>query len=1504
MAQTISIPTPTRPRGRVQMRLHYDGEWTDGLHLVERLLIGGHRPRGDLDRQTAESAIEALALLELPWIVGEMIEGGEGLAEQVHSEATRGLQEVVQNAQDQGAKHIRFAWRRLGRRAELLIAHDGDPVELYDVVSMALPLLSGSRSDAEKIGRFGIGLKTLNQFGDRLGVHCPPLPGFVIRGGHIDRVPDAKALPGFWDPTKRETLFALHLKHPRFNLAFFRDWIERWDVSSLIFLDRLHSVALVDLRSRKPIIERALTTRKTSEIDLPFPRARNAERVELRDVGSSRRWARYRVRYPVPREITRINKALGETVELAVAACNRPGGSRLYAGLPLDEPSTLPFSVSAPFDIDLDRTALLDNSALNEWLFARLGELAAAAAEDAFKRRARDGWGWVPLASEHAGQRDSWLRGQVEPMTARVRERVAARVRLSAVNGDGVKLADFLIEAPALEKLLGAEDIERLDAERQPRWRHERSPKRALPSHSRDGGRWRDVLGAISGPRRLEVGDTLACLDWSDEEILPRGTTWLVAFLGAAIDAHEQDSLLARRCLLVEGSDERHAPSAVAASGRTLVISLPDAGLAASLGLAERVVGAFRARNDSAREVRRWLTDVGVLHEKPSDAALLEALAAADGGSPIDLSGQPDLVKRLRNSFEQLPADRRDELGPGIGRNIKLAGFEYDKKGNRQGFAVAPTEAYIPYRIEKVEGWPTAAGKTPGIRWVDERYGDWLKTGRDTASAVKRQGALAFLRSIGAAVAPRLHAGLKENPDPYATLHNGRLPAQQRDDLVLYPKAQTLRRDFDSSDLAAALADITSKRTTVKERRKRARALFQCLSRAWSQQYSGRDTAMAAHHYYRWHEDGLVSATWVGRLASEPWLSTREGKFTPKAPRELAILTDASYEIEGARPGRYTFELNQDDLESPVVAVIGIEGKPTVDTIFAKLEVLRDEERAGQEMQQSWADQCYQALSAYCPGGRYESDSDLMRAQWRARFGTTSGKPGLIRVAGSWHSIPDVRRGAYLGELVPWVEKPQGLWEHLDIPSTSVADCAHILCALADENANDLATEIRVTRRLVELASSSRGLRKQLVGVPLHTYRGWITRRPAYAVRDAALAQAVGEHWPVWRAPISLDEAALLLVPLGLTVVGEDAFSPDVPSAAIAATDLQVDFPAIVTHLKNYLTLHNPDLHGRLSASQWQALLETKVALGDGWAVRVRAPRRRTLRITPRAHLFRDPLLFCAFDDDEAQHREAGGRAIASYFLGDALNEQDRAFLTLAWESAFRRRHERDEEIDLGTPVTENDANAAPMPSWLANRQAGKNIRRRRIKPQPQRVKAEPRELVNLDELDLSAIKATMVATGRTGKFRSPAPKPLTTPTRISTSGSSAARSSAGNTLYSPVEREDTGFAVIAACLRESYGLSLEDIRSQGDVGADAVDHDQDIWVEMKAHGRERPDTVSLQASEAKRAKEKGNRYWLAVVWNLEKPRTPELLVVQNPLAKLDTYLGSGIKLAGLDDIT
>lgn len=1493
-------------RPRVRMRLDFDGEPTDGLRLVERLLLDGHKQTEPIDRSTAESAIEALELLDLPWVFGEMVEGGEKLAEQIHSDATRGLQEIVQNAQDQDAKHIRFAVRQRASGSELLMSHDGSPVLLHDVVLMAYPLLSGSRREAEKIGRFGIGLKTLNQFGDRLEVHCPPLPGFEIHAGRIRRVADAVAIPGFWDPQRRETLFVLRLRAPRFNLAFFREWIERWDASSLVFLPQLRSIALMDTKTRRAIVQHELSVASRTSVELAFPRAKNAERIELRDAGSRRRWTVYRARYPVSRDVERVNKAIGKTVELAVAISNQQGGERIYAGLPLEEPWTLAFGCSAPFEINVDRTALLDNNALNEWLLARIGDLAAAASEDTFARRPKDGWRWIPLKSEGAGAPGSWLHSTVRGVCKKIRSRVAGRVMLPAPGGGDIKLPDALVEASSLTALFDFEQLARLDVERLPSWNRDQSGKSPLPTRARDGGRWRAVLADLEGPRQLAVVDALGALEWSSDDSKAFDPEWHVRLAAAAIEDGVAAELGERRWILFEDSDVRYSPSALLASGRLVVSNAPDSDLAAALGQVARLAPAFRSRSSAAADVRGWLGEAGVLHQRVTDALALKALAGANGKTPIDLSGDVQLIRRLRDAFEHLPVAERDQLGPGIGRNISLAGYEYDKRGHKQSVVVRPIDAYIPYRIEKVEGWPTAAGKAHGIQWLADGYGDELRASQEGAGAVKRQGALAFLRAIGAGVAPRLGPGLGTNADPHAALPRHRLTVHQLDELRAFPRARTLRDDWDSPDLQAALESIIGERT-VRERRKRARALFQCLSRAWSTHYAGRDTARAAHHYYSWTIDGDVSATWIGRLASEPWLSTRDARFTPRAPRELAVLTDASFEIEGERAERYAFELGPEDVDSPLVEAIGIEGKPSAETIIDRLEDLRATELAGGEVRQGWVDRCYRAASAYCPGGRHENDAEISRAQWRSWFGASPGKPGLVRVEGKWLSVPDVRQGTYLGDRVAWVKEPAALWQHLEVPIVDAHDCRRVLSELAAEGVEDQATEIRAVRRLIEMAGD-RGLRKKLDGMRLRTYTGWADAKTrVYAIRSRSLAQEIGQHWPVWQAPVPIDEALPLLPALGVTLIQEDAFERDVPSAAVAANDLQADFPAIVTHLKNYLVIHNPALHESLGATAWDELLRSDVAIGSGWSVKAKTQGQKVLRVTPPAHVFRSPLLFCAVGIEEAGTHDAGGSAIAAHLLGENANEADRAFIALAWESAFRRRDDREEALDVDAPTADDDADAGgdPMPNWLR----GRNAAKRRVKPKSRGArrapKEEPRTLVDLETLDLSQVSATVASDRRSGKFRYPPNKALVDPKQKKAAGTkrSSTPTRAGNRDYTATDREDTGYAIAEAYLRELAGLELEDIRDQDNVGADAVDRGKDIWVELKASGRDRDDVIKLERSEAKRAQEKGKRYWLVVVWNLEKPRTPDLLLVQDPLARLDTYVGSGIRLAGLDEL-
>jgi hypothetical protein len=682
------------------MEFVFEGERTAGIELVERLLTTGERFEGELTAEIASTAIEALEHLKLPWLVDEMVESGEMLAQQIHSKASRGLQEAVQNAQDQDATTIRFGFRERSGASELLIAHNGHPVEIHDVVSMAYPLLSGSRADPEKIGRFGVGLKTLNQLADSLSVHCPPLPGFKITGARVGRTTDARAIPGFWNPQERETLFVLRLREEAFDRQFFVDWMREWDVSSLVFLTRLHNAVLVDLSGKKTLVEHQLVTKHDDTVGLELARASEASRTVLSDADSDRSWTRYTVRYPLPKKLKATHKAMADTVVLGLAVPGQPDTTRFYTGLPLDEPCDLPFSVNAPFDPNVDRTQVRDHNALNEWLIARLGDLATAVCLLRFAEKPSSGWTAVPLRSERAGRPAGWLRQQTDEMAARIRGSVGRRRGLTHSDGTEMSLEDFVVEPEELDGLLGETDIERLYDETKRPWLPSR---RAVPKRWRGKGRrWREVLADLDGPAALDIDDALTVLDWYDNEVATRGTSWLVRLVGGGLAADAGSALWQKRCVVLEDA-RRLSPADLAARGTLLAYSLPQDSLASALGVGELIEAAFRADTASARVVREWLVQRELLRERPGDADAVRALARAERDVPLSLVGHDELLLRLRDALDRVPADEREAIALGLGRNVALAGFEFEQ-GKQKHVGVTPADAYLPQRDRQERG--------------------------------------------------------------------------------------------------------------------------------------------------------------------------------------------------------------------------------------------------------------------------------------------------------------------------------------------------------------------------------------------------------------------------------------------------------------------------------------------------------------------------------------------------------------------------------------------------------------------------------------------------------------------------------------------------------------------------------------------------------------------------------------------------------------------------------
>ncbi|WP_329361513.1 sacsin N-terminal ATP-binding-like domain-containing protein [Streptomyces sp. NBC_01483] len=149
------------------------------------------------------------------------------------------LSEFVQNANDARARQLRF----LRSPDALLVAHDGVPVRLGDILLLGMPWLSGKTADARSTGRFGIGLSTLRALATTWEVHCHP---FQVRYAGLTLEPVAR-------PELREeisgpewTVFRIPLEPGQLPAEQLFAWFESWNDASLLFLRHLEQIEVTD----------------------------------------------------------------------------------------------------------------------------------------------------------------------------------------------------------------------------------------------------------------------------------------------------------------------------------------------------------------------------------------------------------------------------------------------------------------------------------------------------------------------------------------------------------------------------------------------------------------------------------------------------------------------------------------------------------------------------------------------------------------------------------------------------------------------------------------------------------------------------------------------------------------------------------------------------------------------------------------------------------------------------------------------------------------------------------------------------------------------------------------------------------------------------------------------------------------------------------------------------------------------------------------------------------
>ena len=637
----------------------------------------------------------SLAMAKTPGVMRKVVRHAAAAAEDLNVEAFQGIVEVLQNADDLGATNVRIALRAENERRQLLIVHDGRPVNCHHVLAMTLPYLTTKSGEAEQKGRFGIGLKTLRRISSRMAIHGAPYH-FSAQGLDVLTELAAEPIASFYDPVV-DTLLVLDLV-PEFDPGALDAWFEDWSEDGLLFLKSVRRFAWIDLetgeaRERRvdPQEWRGITLDEAAGVTL-----------ETRSVaGSAGSWTVYRAKAPRAPGIDRSHKATGDTTAISVALPDHahPGG--LFIAFRTRVPVALPFSIDAQFDPSTAREGLIDN-AWNKWLIAQCGKVLSTVAGHLLATAPAKAWSYVPTPDENVGLADdAWPYASFAAAFRQVRADIGAGYLL--VDGQMIALDAIAYESSALEGFLGDEDVRRLAGE-----------ATALRAGPRDAaGRWRRVLDAV-GVSKIVGVDALAA-GFRDSRFGDRDVDWWVSAADRLTRNLSIAALNGTPCWLTD----QLSPAPVAAKGETarpLLIGELLSDFARGWGLFERLHDRYGETEEGKRALA-WLSSYASVAALVDAADELAAFAEAYQRQPIIVSDSE--LRAIRDRFDLLTDRRAEPLGPRIGAALLVDAFVY-RSGKRSEIKVSPASAYLSRTIDSDHPYwpepPASSRKSPGSR--------------------------------------------------------------------------------------------------------------------------------------------------------------------------------------------------------------------------------------------------------------------------------------------------------------------------------------------------------------------------------------------------------------------------------------------------------------------------------------------------------------------------------------------------------------------------------------------------------------------------------------------------------------------------------------------------------------------------------------------------------------------------------------------------------------------
>ncbi len=1453
-----------------------------------------------VNESDARRAVEHFGRLfaGIPGAIRAALDGATAGAEMLSGDQLQGVAEIIQNADDAGARSVQF--QLVG---DVLVAvHDGRPVRLGDVLPLATPWLSNKADDANATGRFGIGLMTLRSISDVLDVHSGP---YHVRLGDPTITTTHERPPEGVVADSSATVLCIPLKLEHFDVSELDAWLGRWDDSALLFCRNLERVTI--LGSDGEAI-RALSLAWSEEdlgtcvigVEQLSVRRRRAHSTD------GRSWIVHSAEATAPAGVMRARKATGKTIPLALALpLQREKSGLIYAGLPVVE-TRVPVRVNAQFDPTTSRQELA-NTAWNGAMLPLIADLWVETVSDLFDKRPDLGWSVVPLESDivtHDPGRKMISDSLESLLLERARTELVGRLHF-VVNGLSHKLTRLAVEDALLDGVITATETAQLA-----------SLDATLPRNVRDSeGRWRQVLedwrSSIADlPALVTVTQALDLL--KDYERSPSAT---VALTAVGLDSGLGDRLASLQCVVLANGDRLKPPT-----GESLeILNVEPSPLAELLGVGLRLHSAYLIDDARAGSVLRWLRERGgIIDDAKSESVIRHLAAAGRAGHRLSEPLNDMQLTALRDAFEQIKVEDRASLGPNVGSAILLNGYSFDSRGNRVGTNVAPVDSYLPRAIDKEpDSFAKAADQTPGLIWLQGRYMDSLKSSLGRTEGL---GAQRFLRLLGAETAPRVfaHDGtINRFAGSLQGLAVGVIGSPRQRDLALRSAGATYTlNDFDSPDLRAVVGNI-AKEKKVTRRRERAGALLGALGRAW-ERLSEHAEVTAAADYYSWQPKGSVPAFWLWSVGAIAWLDDTDGNAQP--PLELRLRRPATVAVHGVdAPGYLRPEFDVANRRE-VLTALGVTGEPSTRDLLERLRGLRD---ASEEYDDTGAEIAvvYEAISERMTRGQTLLPGDLNRRDLRAAF---SEGNGLIRTQLGWRAPTHVLAGPpVFGDLrafVPQVRNTARLWSALQIRQPSFEDCLRIISELARKRTGPSTSDeviLLETLRLLAVQVGGEGkalvLNKQRMGkVALWTSRGWRTDRPVYAVDDPTLTAGLGDHVPVWLPGGELSQFQDLLAPLRIQYLATESTSVVDPDRAIQDPEATAIFRSAVPLLQVDLARNDPTTAAALHAD-WTRLGELEVRVDSELSVRVDGlvgDRTIEVPVTAKADV-EEGVLFLTHANLLRQV-EGGGRAIAGLFSGDG-RRLSQAWLAACVAAEDGRTAERmvlsAQRAQLER--TQNDIEMAERLAAFRDQTAAGQIGRPRrravapagdqrsgttsaLTPAPRRprVLVDPATLGVIDPIGHPGSPTPNVRTA--GRGTDDGRGQLATPDRSGT----PPRASTPAAAFTQLDAESVGLELVRIVLAGN-GQEFLDLRAQRNVGADAIDA-LDRFYELKVYLHDEPDTIRLEDSQIRRAMSTPD-FFLVVVSGIEGVDAhPRIRVIIDPLHQLRMTETSSVSFTGV----